>query len=319
MSIATPLKKPAAMPQKPNRMTLDAVTRGRKQEPLKVVLSGVEGCGKSTFGADAPEPIFLGTEDGLVHLDVARFPAPETWADVLDAVRTLTDGEHAYRTLVVDTIDWAEPLVWAHVCAKAGEQSIEDVGGGYGKGYQAALDEWRIFLAALERLRRAKGMHVLLIAHTQIRNFKDPEGEAYDRYELKLNAKAAGLVKEWADAVLFANHETYTTKDKTKRVRGVSTGARLIHTQRTAAYDAKNRYGLPESLPLSWAEFEAACATCQTAAPADLESEVRRKMVGLGAEDLKRVTDALGRAGSDATKLAKLNSFVNAKLAEKGE
>lgn len=309
--------KPALV--RANRMTLDSVQRGRRVEPVKIVLAGVEGVGKSTFGANAPDPIFLGTEDGLMHLDVARFPAPTVWQDIFDAIATLTDTEHPYKTLVIDTLDWAEPLAWAHVCTKAGVDSIEDVGGGYGKGYQAALDEWRSLLAALERLRRAKAMHVVLIAHTQIRPFKNPEGEDYDRYEMKLNAKAAGLIKEWADAVLFANHETFAVKDKARRVRGVSTGARLIHTERTAAYDAKNRYGLPESLPLSWADFQAAVESPQPASPAVLTAEIQRKAKSLGGELEAKATEAIKRAGGDALKLSQLNDWANAKLAEKGE
>jgi hypothetical protein len=308
--------KPAA------RMTLAGITRGKQAQPIRALLYGVEGVGKSTFGANAPSPVFLGAEDGTSQLDVARFHAPESWQDLLEAVQVLTNEPHDFKTLVLDTLDWAEPLLWAHIChrdttAKSPIRSIEDYG--YGKGYSAALDEWRIFLAALERLRKAKGMHVILIAHSWIKSFKNPEGDDFDRYELKLNAKASGLMKEWADAVLFANYETYAVKDaKTKRVRGVSNGARVLYTSRTAAYDAKNRYSLPETLPLSWTDFVGAVANQQPADPTALIAEIERKAKELGGKHEQDALAAIQRANGDAVKLAQLNNWANSKLIEKG-
>jgi hypothetical protein len=302
----------------PPRMTISSVLKGKRQTPIRVLLYGTEGIGKSTFGAEAPKPIFLGAEDGTAQLDVERFPSPESWQDVLDAIRVLEVDAHDYRTLVVDTIDWAEPLLWEHICRRDKQENIEAYG--YGKGYAAALDEWRVMLGALERLRKAKALNVVLIAHSWIRPFKNPEGEDFDRYELKLHPKAGGLVKEWADAVLFANYETFVAKDgKTKRSRGVDTGARLLFTERRAAYDAKNRYGLPTSLPLSWSDFEAAVQAHQPATPEALLKEVERKAEELGGEDGKAILAALGRAAGDPQKLAYLNNRANAKLAQKEE
>jgi len=300
----------------PSRMTLKGVIRGKLQQPIRVVLYGVEGIGKSTFGANAPNTIFLGAEDGTSQLDVARFPKPENLPDVYEAIRELATGEHDFKTLVVDTLDWLEPIIWAFICERDKQENIEAYG--YGKGYQAALDEWRKVLAALERLRQLKGMHIILIAHSWVKPFKNPTGDDFDRYEMKLHAKAAGLVKEWADAVLFANYETYAKKDeKTKRVRGVDTGARLLFTERRAAWDAKNRYGLPESLPLSWADFEAGVTTGAVAAPEDLRAEIQRKAKELGADTEKKVLETLEKAGTDPSKLALINNRLNALLAEK--
>lgn len=311
--------KPAASP-KPSRMTLASVVKGKLEQPLRVLLYGVEGIGKSTFGAGAPSPIFIGAEEGTAHLDVARFPKPESVADIYEAIRTLGTEAHEYQTAVVDTLDWLEPLFWRELCARAEVHSIEEVGGGYGKGYTAAVDEWRKFLAALERLQTVKRMHVVLLAHSQIRTFKNPEGEDFDRYQMKLHEKSAGVVKEWADAVLFAKHETLAHKDtRTKRVRGVSTGARLIYTERSAAFDAKNRYGLPPELPLAWGDFFAAARAGRVAEPSDLKAEIARKAHELGGDIEKAALEAVGRAGDNAEHLAILNNRLNAKLAERAQ
>jgi hypothetical protein len=161
-------------------------------------------------------------------------------------------------------------------------------------------------------------MDVVLLAHSWIRAFKDPESDGYDRYELKLHAKAAGLLKEWCDAVLFANYETLAYKDeRTERVRGVSSGARIIHTQRHAAFDAKNRYGLPPTLPLSWADFDRAVRSGMTASVEDLVKSITAAAELLGADDKKTALGAIERAAGDTTKLAQLNNWTAAKLAEK--
>lgn len=247
------------------RMSLSSVSRGRIQQPLRVLLYGTEKLGKSTFASEAPAPIFICAEDGTAQLDIARFPEPKTWPEIIEAIRELGTEKHDYRTLVIDSVDWAEPLLWKHICQRDGKRSIEDYG--YGRGHVAALDEWRLFLAALEQLRRTANMHVVLLAHAFVRKFSNPEGEDFDRFSLKMNEKAAGLLKEWSDAVLFANYETHAIKEKEGgKVKGFGGGARYIYTERRAAWDAGNRFGLPPRLPLNWAEFEAGIAAGANAA-----------------------------------------------------
>ena len=308
--------QPAQQPAAPPRMTLASIRRGRIDSPTRTLLYGVEGSGKSTFGASAPTPIFLGAEDGTGHLDLERFPQPQTWGHVREALRTLRAEEHGYQTLVVDTLDWAEPLLWRSICERDGKKDIEDYG--YGKGYVAALDEWRVLINDLELLRAAKAMQIVLLAHSWIKPFKNPEGDDFDRYEMKINPKAAGLLKEWSDTVLFANYETFAHKDdKTKRVRGVSTGARMCYSTRSAAYDAKNRFNLPEQFPLDWQEYEAALRKDQIADPLVIAEECKRKAAELGEETEAKVTELLGQHLGDPAMLARINNKLNARLAER--
>jgi hypothetical protein len=307
-----------APPPTKKRMTLQGVTQGRIAAPLRVLLYGVEGIGKSTFGARAPSPIFLGAEDGTAELDVARLPQPETWQDVIDALRLLAAEKHEYQTLVVDTIDWLEPLVWRHICDRDKKASVEDYG--YGKGYVAALDEWRVFIAELEALRRKRGMHIVLLAHCVVKAFKNPEGDDFDRYQMKVHDKAGGLLKEWPDDVLFANYRTFAVKDsKTKRVRGVDDGARVVYTTRRAAYDAKNRHSLPDELPLSWDDFYAAVQRRQVASPAELRAAIETKVAEVDEATRVRVRAAVEKAGDDAAKLAEINNKLNQMTTGKGD
>ncbi len=256
-------RPPAPNQSKPGgRMSLANVTRGKLKRSMRIFLYGVDKIGKSTFGAGAPSPIIIGAEDGTAELDVARFPEPRTFQDILDALDQLLAEDHDFKTVVLDTADWAEPMIWRATCQRGDEKgkkpaSIE--GFGYGKGYVETLTEWRLMLARLDALRSRKGMHVIILAHAWVKPFKNPLGDDFDRYEPKIHVKASALLKEWADCVLFAQHETGTVmkgEGAFAKARGLSSGARYIYTQRTAGYDAGNRYGLPPKLPLNWQGFE---------------------------------------------------------------
>lgn len=243
---------------RPKRMSLDAISKGPRAEPWVIMVYGPEGVGKSSLVLDIDDHVAADIEQSGNQLNTNKSPTPLTLQDVYDLIEALYTGDHAYKTLVIDTIDRLEALVFKHVAEKAKFKSIEDFG--YGKGYQVALDEWRNIVARLDELRASRRMNILLIGHTFIKPFKNPDGPDYDRYTLRLHEKAAGFLKEWSDAVLFARYDEATTKinERDAKVKGISTGERSLWTQRTAAYDAKNRFNLPETLPLKWRELEAA-------------------------------------------------------------
>lgn len=298
------------------RVGLANVVRKSKPQPMRILLHAVEKCGKTTFAADAPAPIFICPEEGLPPALAAtpHFDAPEggwRWSDVIDAVRSLATEPHEFQTLVLDTLDWIEPVIWADLCARNKWESIETPG--YGKGYNAALDEWRRLIAELEQLRRARGMHVIVLAHSWIRPFKDPESEGWDRYEMKLNKAAAGLWKEWVDCVMFAKHDQVATKDqRTKRVRGISTGTRILHTVHNAAFDAGNRYSLPDTLPLDWQAFSDAAAGGAPAEAEQLRAAIEDLLARVTPPVVAKVRVSLERAGDNAAELARIHNKLTA-------
>lgn len=236
---------------------LSSIRRNTALAAPRVLVYGVEGIGKSTFAAGAPSPVFIQTEDGLGSLAVDHFPIATRAGDVLDAIGSLFEQDHEFKTVVIDSLDWLETFIWRDIESKYDAKDLA-----YGKGAMIAAERWREILDGLNALRNSKGMSVVLIAHTEIKRFDSPEVEPYDRYQPKLQARSSALVREWCDAVLFANYRTIVKKDdvgfnKTNN-RGISTGERLLFTAERPAYMAKNRYSLPESIPLSWEAFESA-------------------------------------------------------------
>lgn len=230
------------------------VSKGKKTAPRRVLLYGVQGIGKSTWGAQAPGAVFLPTEDGLDDIEADKLPLATSYADFMGSLGQLYTEEHEYKSLVVDSLDWLEQLIWQEVCRVRRIQSIEDVG--YGKGYILAVDTWRKVLEALGSIRQERGMAVILLAHSKIETFKNPEGDDFDRYQPRLHKFAAAVIQEWCDEVLFATYQTYTKAQSTgfgqTTAKGVGSGARVLKTTERPSHQAKNRLGLPDELPFSW-------------------------------------------------------------------
>ena len=233
-------------------MSLANIRKKAKQKPPRIVLYGGAGIGKTFFAASMNKPIFVLTEDGMGKIEADHFPLATSFEDVLKNLQSLIDNENDYKTLVVDSLDWLEPLIWDKACQDNNFKSIESVG--YGKGYVEALKYWRIYLNLLNELRE-KGYTIMQIAHNQIKRFESPEIEAYDRHELKLHRKAADLILEHSDCCFFANFKLGTVQVKGKggnmTTKAVA-GDRILWCQEKPAFLAKNRYALPESLPFDW-------------------------------------------------------------------
>lgn len=226
-------------------------------KPPRIIIHGDPGVGKTTFGACAPKPVVIQTEDGLGNLDVQAFPLAKSFSDVMEAIGSLYTEPHDFETLVVDSLDWLEPLVWQAVCTEHKVTSIETLG--YGKGYVEALRYWRQFYDGITALRDDRAMTVVMIAHSQVVRVEDPTMPAYDSHDLKLHKRAAALAEEFADVILYAAVRTNTVTEESgfnnKRTRATTTGERVMHTVGQPAFLAKSRFPMPSPLPLSWDAF----------------------------------------------------------------
>ena len=269
-------------------ISLKSLTRKADPKPPRITIYGVEGVGKTTLAACAPNPVFIWTEEGQGVLDVNGFPVAQSFDDVMGAIQALYEEEHEFSTVVVDTLDWLEPMIWQSVCAEHGVDTIERVLDGYGKGYGEALKLWRNFIKGLDLLREEKGMAVILVAHSTVKRFESPETDPYDRWQIKIHDKASALIRENSDVVAFANYDVHIRStdvgfNKEAR-RGVSSGKRYLYFVERPAFQAKNRYAMPDKLVLDikdpWSEFASHLPGGENfgfAAEEDAESEEESK------------------------------------------
>ena len=233
------------------------IIKGKRARAQKVVIYGTEGIGKSSLASQFPEPLFIDTEGSTDNMDVARLDKPTSWIMLNNQIAFVKANPTVCKTLVIDTIDWAESLCVENLCAMHGKKGIEDFN--YGNGYVYAKEEMGRFLNKLQDLIEI-GINVVLTAHAQIRKFELPdEMGSYDKYELKLGKKTssqtAPLVKEWADLLLFCNYKTYLISQEKSTKKKAQGNQRVMYTEHNPAWDAKNRHGLPSELPLDYASI----------------------------------------------------------------
>lgn len=233
------------------------ITSGVIAKAQRVVAYGPEGIGKSTFASRFPDPLFIDTEGSTDEMDVPRMDRPSSWEFLNQQIDWVINNQPC-KTLIIDTIDWAEMLATNFVVNRGGKKSI--TGFGYGEGFIQLEEEIGKFLNKLTDLYEL-GINVVLTAHAKVVRFEQPdEIGAYDRWELKLGnkttAKTASLVKEWATMVLFMNYKVFSvaTDDQGKRHKGQG-GERVIHSTHHPAWDAKNRHNLPDEFPLDYAHI----------------------------------------------------------------
>jgi hypothetical protein len=319
---------------------LASVKKGVLHEPHRYFLYGPEGVGKSSLAVDAPAPVFFDTDRGSRHLDVPRYTFRDepdgyiavSFAEVLDGIDDLLTNEHPYRTLVVDTLDALEALIWSHVCERVGAgkngrkpRTVEEIP--YGNGYKVAVDEFRVLCHRLDQLRLRRGMEIVFIGHSTIKKFDNPLGEDFDRYRPRLHDLALAFVKEWVDVLGFVAFEDGAAKlradDDRGRARGFSTGRRVLRFERSAAWDAKTRLPMAAEVELAmvqpWAPIAAAVDASRRLTPDNLRSLIAVRLAQLGeaftkasgepatAEAVRAVVE---RSGDDVAALARVHAAL---------
>lgn len=259
------------------------ITTGVQAKPVKAVIYGPEGIGKSTFAAQFPQPLFIDTEGSTTRLDVARTDTPTSLAMLSSILDELKQDMQGYKTLVIDTADWAERLCTKAVCEKSQKSGIEEFG--YGKGFTYVYEEMGRILNQLTDIWE-HGANIVITAHAAIRKFEQPdEMGAYDRWELKLinapKCNVCAMVKEWADLVLFANYKTYSVAvDKDGKKHKAQGGERVMYTTHNPCWDAKNRFDLAPELPFEFGQIAHIFAPQQVQhTPQQVQQNVRQTAV----------------------------------------
>jgi hypothetical protein len=234
-------------------ISLASVHRATATLQPRIVIHGKEGAGKTTLAARFPAPVFLQTEDGCpAGLEIDTFGFLATYTNVVDAITALGHEQHEYRTVVLDSLDLLEPLVWHATCRPRGWQSIESVA--YGKGYVEADKHWTDILNGFDWLRRTRDMLVVLLAHSAVEIINDPRAPSYTSYQLRLHKRGRALVQDWADAIGFLSTDLVVqTEEQGFRKRNRADGGltRYLRWEGKPAYTAKNRYTLPEKMPVA--------------------------------------------------------------------
>jgi hypothetical protein len=232
------------------------INKGKVAQTRRILLYGENGVGKSSLAAQFPNPLFLNVENGIGDLDVDSTDVLKSYSDLLGALVYCQTSD--YSTIVIDTIDWAEKLLFQDVAKKNGKETVEDIG--FGKGYQRVELSWSNLIDAMTILWK-QNRHIILTCHERIAKLKDPEGNETSYWSPDLNDKSSGILSEWCSEVIYLKHKTYTRElDEGPKKRHIAVGGRerVMVCNKLPAIEAKNRLGMPDELPLSidsWKQF----------------------------------------------------------------
>jgi hypothetical protein len=302
-------------------MSILQITRGRRQAAVRGTLYGIEGIGKTTLATQFPAPLVLDTEDGTNHIDVARASIHD-WKTLTLALTELAVNSQGFKTIVIDSADWAEKLLVEWLLKTSGKKSIEDFG--FGKGYVMLQEHFQRFLASCDVLV-GQGINVVFVAHSMVKRVSPPDQtDGFDRYELKLTKQVSPLLREWCDLLLFCNYRTKLVEGSDGRLKATGGKERIMHAEHSAAWDAKNRFDLPAEMPMHIGQLESIFAGPAPAAVGGAQrpakTEARKAEVQSPAPGLDEpLQDLIQRHIADAKSvrtLGKIGDRIDALLSE---
>lgn len=293
-----------------SRMSLDSITGGVVVEPLRTIVYAEEGVGKSTFAAGAEAPVFLDVEGGSKHIDVQRFPVPETADEIFEAIDNLF-GDQQHKTLVIDTLDKVQQRFYEDICKKGGKTSISEFD--YGKGTAMSLEYWERLITKLDSLRDQKGMDIIMLCHAVNKTIKNPTGLDHNKIVPALYEKAWTKLKGWCDVVGFAHKEVFFTEEGkgfSKTVKSAESGRRLLGFEGGRGFEGKTRWDLPQTVDMpkdeAYGPFIRAIRTAQEAKTKDYTTLIADELAALTEEKREEVAPKVEQLLASAPSVDKL-------------
>lgn len=242
------------------KMAFDPALIGKpKSLPMAVTIYGAPKVGKtklfSEFSSknttepdcflmlwENPGPTLEGRDDILVSQKLTSFE------DGMACLKWVFDNPGAIKKLGCDTITAMYNALEAEVVRENKVASIEEVGGGWGKGVAIVKDRIGKLIRAFEALREIRGIQIIYLGHDKIKTFKRPDGESYNFYGMNMNEECYMLFVNNSDIIAYLDQTTVNVEAKDKHVIVKGTNDRVLRVRYAPAYISGNRYGIEDDL-----------------------------------------------------------------------
>ncbi len=276
---------------------LSQAKKGVIPGPKINLIYGPNKVGKTTFVTSFPQHVLLDLEKGSNAVYSAnRVQGFESLAHVQDTVNDLLNTPHDYKVLGVDSVEALEGLIFDHLCAESKVTSIEDVGGGFGKGFVKSREIMRQLMGQFRQLCDKRGVEVFLIGHSQTKDQNDPiTNSTYTKYLLRTNDKMASIIKDLADNIIFVSRRMLPAKKDAKEIV-VSDNKTYAYTQWRVGFDAGNRINLPFEFELSYDNWMLAKEAGRPVTLDELKAETFELLKGLDGETRPKAEQTLKKA-----------------------
>lgn len=204
----------------------------------KIIIHADTGMGKTTLASLAPNPVFIGLDNGGVGIKNYRRVGGDSVENFLDVRAALQAPLYAeYESVNVDTVtlleEWGEQQVLATIPNDRGETMNSVVQYGWNNGYRHLYDTMKLILQDCDALIR-QGKNVILIAQSTPHSVPNPGGEDFIRQGPRLvnrkNANIEALYCEWADHIFYIGYQ-FLNVDKKKKATGSSERAVFVHPE----------------------------------------------------------------------------------------
>jgi len=230
------------------------IKKGVQQNARKVIIYGPPKMGKSTLASAAANTLVLQTEDRLGHINCDKTPVVDSMEKVYEVFDYLMNADHTYKHLVIDTIDWLEPLLHEYIARKNNWKNLIDDHNketAFFKGLKYhAVSGWRNFLDNLDHLRNTKNISIVLVSHSAVMKIEPPDSASYDKEVMKIDKYAVSVLEEWADVIGFYQREIFVSKDKgAKNGKATTSNKRILHLGGdNPAFISGNSFGFADQI-----------------------------------------------------------------------
>ena len=216
--------------------TMNSIHKGIQSMPRKIIIYGPPKVGKSTLAGSTKNAIMIPTEDRVSHIFCDKTPVVQDYSNILDVFNLLkTEKKHSYKRIIIDSLDWLEPILHKKICAEKNLKSITDDHNketAFQKGLKyLAVEGWKSFLRDCDDMRE-EGFDIIIVAHSTTITVNPPTSDSYDKAVMKIDKNALSVVEEWADLIAFYAQEIFVKTDDrqlNKKGKAVTSNRRILH------------------------------------------------------------------------------------------